>query len=94
MVDLDVQGVGVQGLVYAEGAYIERFGDLIAKKTRLGVDSWGATEYEIPEVFEPVHELIARELPDWDPYPWTPARPAVRAGRRPAGQSSRMTVSR
>jgi endoglucanase len=64
--------VGLQGLVYAapDGAYMRRFGDVIAKKTRLGLDSWGSTDREVPEVMEPVHELVAREFGSWDPYPW------------------------
>ena len=49
---------------------MERFGDLIAKKRRLGVDAWGSTHAELPEVIEPLHALIAREFPDWAPYPW------------------------
>ena len=36
------------------------------------MDSWGSTDAEIPEVFEPLHALIAREFPDWRPYPWGP----------------------
>jgi hypothetical protein len=50
---------------------MERFGALIEKKARLGLDSWGSTDQEVPEVVEPVHELIAREFPDWAPYPWS-----------------------
>jgi hypothetical protein len=66
--------VGLQGLVHsAPGSpYMARFGDLIAKKARLGIDSWASTDAEIPGVVEPVHELIAREFRDWDPYPWSP----------------------
>jgi endoglucanase len=33
--------------------------------------SWGSTDEEVPEVVEPVHELIAREFPSWSPYPWS-----------------------
>jgi endoglucanase len=64
--------VGLQGLVHTtpDSAYMRRFGDLIAKKARLGVDAWGSTHQELSEVIEPVHELIAREFPDWSPYPW------------------------
>jgi hypothetical protein len=51
---------------------MERFGALIEKKGRLGIDSWGSTDQEVPEVVEPVHELIAREFPGWSPYPWSP----------------------
>jgi hypothetical protein len=64
--------VGLHGVVHTDpdSAYMQRFGDLIAKKKRLGIDAWGSTHAEIPEVVEPVHELIAREFPDWRPYPW------------------------
>jgi endoglucanase len=64
--------VGLHGLVSADpdSPYMRRFGDLIAKKRRLGIDAWGSTHAEIPEVVEPIHELIAREFPDWQPYPW------------------------
>jgi len=64
--------VGLHGLVHADPdtRYMQRFGDLIAKKKRLGIDAWGSTHAEIPEVVEPIHDLIAREFPDWRPYPW------------------------
>ena len=52
--------------------YMRRFGELIAKKARLGIDSWGSTDQEVPEVVEPIHELVAREFPGWSPYPWGP----------------------
>jgi hypothetical protein len=66
--------VGLQGLVTAapDSPWLERFGAFIAKKARLGVDSWGSTDNEVPEVFEPLHELIGREFPSWSPYPWSP----------------------
>ena len=65
--------VGLQGLVHTvpESAYMRRFGDLIAKKARLGIDSWGSTDQEVPGVVEPVHELEAEEFPGWRPYPWS-----------------------
>jgi len=66
--------VGLQGLVSTapDSPYMARFGDLIAKKARLGIDSWGSTDAEVPEVVEPLHELIATEFPNWRPYPWGP----------------------
>jgi endoglucanase len=66
--------VGLQGLVHTapDSAYMARFGDVIAKKARLGIDSWGSTDAEVPEVVEPLHELIATEFPNWRPYPWGP----------------------
>jgi endoglucanase len=65
--------VGLQGLAYAaeSGAYRKRFGELIDKKGRLGIDSWGSTDQEIPDVMEPVHNLVAKEFPNWQPYPWS-----------------------
>jgi endoglucanase len=68
--------VGLQGIVHADpgGAYLRRFGELIAKKARLGVDAWGSTGREAAEVVEPLHALVAREFPDWDPYPWSARR--------------------
>ena len=64
--------VGLQGLVCAgpDSPYMRRFGPLIRKKTRLGVDQWGSTDQEVPDVIEPVHDLVAKEFPDWRPYPW------------------------
>ena len=49
---------------------MRHFGEFMAKKARLGVDSWGSTDRELPEVMEPLHALIAREFPAWSPYPW------------------------
>ena len=43
--------------------YMERFGALIEKKARLGIDSWGSTDQEVPEVVEPVHELDRARVP-------------------------------
>ena len=37
---------------------------------RLGVDQWGSTGRENPEVTQPIQDLVAREAPDFDPYPW------------------------
>jgi endoglucanase len=64
--------VGLQGLLHTspDSAYMRRFGDVIDKKARLGVDSWGSTDQEVPGVVEPVHALVAREFPGWEPYPW------------------------
>ena len=34
------------------------------------MDSWGSTDAELPELFEPLHALIASEFRRWSPYPW------------------------
>jgi hypothetical protein len=65
--------VGLQGLVHADpaGAYLTRFQSVINDKARLGVDAWGTTGTEIPDVMEPLHDLIAKEFPRWQAYPWS-----------------------
>jgi endoglucanase len=64
--------IGRQGLVYArpDTPYRQLVADFVAKKERLGVDQWGSSGRENPEITEPIQELVAREAPDFDPYPW------------------------
>jgi hypothetical protein len=64
--------LGRQGLTYArpESPYGRLVADFVGKKARLGVDQWGSTGHETPDVTEPVQELVARIAPDLDPYPW------------------------
>jgi endoglucanase len=42
----------------------------VARKIRLGVDQWGSTGRECPEITQPIQELVARDAPGFDPYPW------------------------
>jgi hypothetical protein len=62
--------VGLQGLVHAKGAYMDRFGGFVDKKRRLGADRWGSTMEESADVLAPLHELLETEFPGWNPYPW------------------------
>ena len=64
--------IGRQGLVYArpDTPYGKLVAGFVAKKQRLGVDQWGSSGRENPEITEPIQELVAREAPDFDPYPW------------------------
>ena len=64
--------LGRQGLtsVRPDSPYGQRFGDFVAKKNRLGADQWGSTGEGPREVTRPVQDLIAREFPDFNPYPW------------------------
>src|SRR3954463_165550 len=64
--------LGRQGLTYArpDSPYGELVADFVAKKVRLGVDQWGSTGRELPEITEPVQDLVEREAPGYDPYPW------------------------
>ena len=64
--------LGRQGLTYVrpDSPYGEFVADFVAKKRRLGVDQWGSTGEENPEITGPIQELVAREAPNFDPYPW------------------------
>ncbi|GLW11864.1 hypothetical protein Misp01_69920 [Microtetraspora sp. NBRC 13810] len=62
--------VGLQGLVYAAGPYMDRFGSFIEKKQRLGADRWGSTMEESADVLAPLHRMMEEEFPSWNPYPW------------------------
>ena len=64
--------LGRQGLTYAkpDSPYGALVADFVAKKIRLGVDQWGSSGREYPEVTQPIQDLVAHEAPDYDPYPW------------------------
>jgi hypothetical protein len=64
--------LGRQGLVSVrpDTPYRRRFDDFVAQKERLGVDQWGSDGEGVREVTRPVQELVAREAPHFDPYPW------------------------
>jgi hypothetical protein len=68
--------IGLQGVVHTppDSPYLERIRPVLAKKARLGVDSWGSTDAGVREVLEPIERLFAEEFPDFAPYPWG-ARP-------------------
>lgn len=64
--------VGVQGLVRARAGspYLRRIAGVRAKKARLGADSWGMTGAGVEPLVGPLVELVGREFPDYDPYPF------------------------
>jgi len=64
--------IGRQGLlsVRPETPYRRRFDEFVAKKNRFAADQWGSDGIGIAEVTQPVQDLVAREFPDFDPYPW------------------------
>jgi endoglucanase len=67
--------IGPQGIatVSPESPYGRLIADHVAKKKRLGVDKWATTGREMADVTGPVTDLITREFPGFDPYPWGPA---------------------
>jgi aryl-phospho-beta-D-glucosidase BglC (GH1 family) len=64
--------LGRQGIVGVapDTAYRRRFDEFVAKKVRLSADGWGSDEVGPAHISEPLHELIATEFPDFDPYPF------------------------
>jgi endoglucanase len=64
--------IGRQGLVSVrpDTPYRRRFDDFVAKKNRLAADQWGSDGIGPADVTQPVQDLIEREFPDFDPYPW------------------------
>ena len=82
--------VGKQGLVTVlpESPYLNRFGDFIAKKDRLGADKWGSDGEGVAAVTGPVQDLIATGVSELRPLPVGPHRlgadPAAQHPVRPA----------
>jgi aryl-phospho-beta-D-glucosidase BglC (GH1 family) len=64
--------IGFQGVVTVSPGtpYRRLFGPIVGKKARLGTDRWTTTGAATAAVIEPVQQLVAREFPDFDPYPW------------------------
>ena len=72
--------IGLQGSVFAaaDSPYMVLLKDFLAKKERLGADSWGGTDGHIRAVVDPLESLLAREFPDFNPYPWGAQKWAAR----------------
>jgi hypothetical protein len=64
--------IGLQGLVYAhpQSAYLRQIAPVLAKKRRLGADSWGGVDREVRHLLDPIERLFDEEFPDFAPYPW------------------------
>lgn len=64
--------LGRQGMVGVrpDTPYRTRFDPFVAKKDRLAADAWGSDEVGPRAVTQPVQDLVAREFPDFDPYPF------------------------
>ena len=59
-------------MVYApaESPYIRRIQPVLEKKARLGVDCWGSVDTGVRHIMEPIEETMAKEFPDFNPFPW------------------------
>lgn len=64
--------IGLQGVVHVrpDAPYLTTIAPALEKKRRLGTDSWGGRDTHVRDVLDPVEALLAREFPDFDPYPW------------------------
>ncbi|KAJ3530069.1 hypothetical protein NMY22_g8729 [Coprinellus aureogranulatus] len=58
--------LGFQGMVYVspDTPYRRRFGEFIAKKHRLAVDSWGRDDKEVKHLYDPLVNLIKESVAD------------------------------
>jgi len=63
--------LGLQAILYQPDttAWMQRIEPILEKKQRLGADAWGSLETGIQGVMDPIYEMLAREFPDYDPYP-------------------------
>lgn len=63
---------GLQGLVCArpDSPYVELIADLVERKTRLGVDSWGGSDVGVRDILDPIDAVFDAEFPDFAPWPW------------------------
>jgi aryl-phospho-beta-D-glucosidase BglC (GH1 family) len=61
--------IGLQGVVYAapDSPWMKALRPALAKKSRLGSDSWGGQDTEIRHIMGPIENLITTEFPDHDP---------------------------
>lgn len=63
--------LGLQAILYQPDttAWMRRIEPILEKKRRLGADAWGSLETGIQGVMDPIYAMLAREFPDYDPYP-------------------------
>jgi len=68
--------IGFQGMVYISSStpYIQLFREFLLKKHRLAVDTWGADDQHVKHAYQPLVDLLAREVVpregDQRLYPW------------------------
>jgi aryl-phospho-beta-D-glucosidase BglC (GH1 family) len=58
--------IGFQGMVHVslDTPYMKLFSDFLAKKHRLAVDAWGADDVHVRKDYEPLLDLVKREIPE------------------------------
>lgn len=79
--------IGFQGMVFVskETPYMTLFKDFLAKKHRLAADAWGADETYVRPYYQPLIDLITKEVApspdDQKIYPWPVWKLTDRIGR-------------
>lgn len=53
-----------------DSPYMRRLRPILDKKARLSVDLWGGRRQNMSDVLNPIYGKLAKECPDWNPYPW------------------------
>jgi endoglucanase len=64
--------LGAEGVVSAaaDSPWCTRIREVTEKKARLGVDGWGSTDAGVRHITGPVEETLAKEYPDFSPFPF------------------------
>lgn len=64
--------LGLQAIISQDEntPYMKLVADFLKKKKRLGADAWGATDNNIRQVISPIEELLDKEFPEYNPYPF------------------------
>ena len=79
--------IGFQGMVYVsrETPYMTLLKDFLAKKHRLAADAWGADDSYVRPVYQPLMDLITKEVAPKEEqqhlYPWPVWKLSDRVGR-------------
>ncbi|TDL17107.1 glycoside hydrolase family 5 protein [Rickenella mellea] len=79
--------IGFQGMVYVSRStpYMELFNNFLAKKQCLAIDAWGADKTYIQPTFQPIIDLLMKEVVpdeiDQRLYPWPVWKLPARVGR-------------
>ncbi|MFY9150432.1 MAG: glycoside hydrolase family 5 protein [Prolixibacteraceae bacterium] len=63
--------MGLQAIMHqnADSPYMKLVSKFLSRKDSLGADAWGSTDKNIRQVLEPMEELLAKEFPNYNPYP-------------------------
>ncbi|EIW77768.1 glycoside hydrolase family 5 protein [Coniophora puteana RWD-64-598 SS2] len=66
--------IGYQGMVYVskETPYMKRFEKFLARKFRLAVDAWGTNDQHVKHIYQPILELVEREIPEANKHLYPP----------------------